>query len=118
MRWRTVRTRVLVVTALATAVAIGVAIASMLGGAPAVLVLEPAATTLTADGSSTISIIARPAGRRRLPYDGATITIVEGARRAGIESGEATRDGARPGACRAAPRPGGPRGARKRLRPG
>ena len=95
MRWRTVRTRVLGVTALATAVAIGVAIASMLGGAPAALVLEPSATTLTADGFSTISIIARPAGRRRLPYDGATITIVEGARRARIESGEATRDGAR-----------------------
>src|SRR3989442_1220621 len=50
MRWRTVRTRVLGVTALATAVAIGVAIASMLGGAPAVLVLEPAATTPTGDG--------------------------------------------------------------------
>src|SRR5207247_9500665 len=95
MRWRTVRTRVLGVTALATAVAIGVAIASILGGAPAVLVLETAATTLTADGFSTISIIARPAGRRRLPYDGATITIVEGARRARIESAEATRDGAR-----------------------
>src|SRR5947207_3027435 len=68
MRWRTVRTRVLGVTALATAVAIGVAIASVLG-APAVLVLEPAATTLTADGLSTISIIARPDGRRPVEID-------------------------------------------------
>ena len=95
MRWTALRTRVLAAGALMTVVVLGLALASAPRSGRVALVLEVGSATLPADGFSTVPIVVRPAGGRPLPREGAGISIVEGTRRAQVESLETTRDGTR-----------------------
>lgn len=90
-----------VVAALALALVAGNGVRS----APAVLLLEINTNQLTADGFSTARLIARALESRSLPSSGVVVEVVEGERRAAIESVSA-RNGAVEAVLRAGILPG------------